>query len=121
MTWKKLPDDVDEWWVFDANMEREQYVRQTLEGYRTTPTAWGRVRCADRELASRLYDQRVPFTAVEGAFILAAARRTYRTARLPLSPICSLRYFLPIIDEIIQKPVDPGEVSCLWLKMQGML
>lgn len=116
-----LPIDVDEWWVFDATMNREQYVCQTLEGYRTTPTTCGLVRWADRNLAGHLYDQEVPFTAVEGAFILAAARRTYRTARLPLSPIRSLRYFLPIIDEILRKPVDPGEVSCLWLKMQGRL
>lgn len=121
MTWRQLPVDVDEWWVFDIGMDREQYVHQTLEGYRTTPTAWGQVRWADRELAGRLYDQEVPFTAVEGAFILAAARRTCRTARQPLSPIRSLRYFLPIIAEILNKPVDPGEVSYLWLKMQGRI
>ena len=117
----RLPADANEWWVFDAGMDREQYVRQTLDGYRTMPTAWGQVRQADRELAVRLYQERIPLTAVEGAFILAAARRTYRTARYPLSPIRSLRYFLPIIREILGKPVDPGEVSYLWLKMQDRL
>lgn len=117
----RLPVDVDEWWVFDPTMDREQYVRQTLEGYRNTPTAWGQVRRADRDLAVHLYQEEVPFTAVEGAFILAAARRTYRTAGPPLSPIRSLHYFLPIIREILGEPVDPGQVSYLWWKMQGRL
>jgi hypothetical protein len=117
----RLPPDADEWWIFDPTMTRDQYVRQTLEGYRTTPTACGRVRHADRDLAVRLYHERVPFTAVEGAFILAAARRTYRNSPHPLSPICSLHYFLPILREILDTPVDPGKVSYLWLKMQGRI
>lgn len=117
----RLPADVDEWWVFDASMDREEYVRQTLEAYRATPTACGQVRPADGDLAVRLYQERIPFTAVEGAFILAAARRTYRTGHFPLSPIRSLRYFRPIIREILGKPVDPGHVSYLWLKLQGRI
>jgi hypothetical protein len=117
----RLPADADEWWVFDATMDREQYVRQTLEEYCATPTACGQVRPADRDLAVRLYQARITFTAVEGAFILAAARRTHRPGRHPLAPICSLRYFLPIIREILARPVDPGEVSYLWLKMQGRI
>lgn len=117
----RLPADADEWWVFDDAMDREQYVRQTLEGYCATPTACGQVRPADRDLAVRLYQERIPFNAVEGAFILAAARRTYRPSRHPLPPIRSLRYFLPIVREILAKPVDPGQVSYLWLRMQGKL
>ncbi|MCP4204778.1 MAG: hypothetical protein GY769_22955 [bacterium] len=118
----RLPPDANEWWVFDATMDRQQYVRQTLEEYRTTPTACGQVRRADHDLAVRLYQKMVPFTAVEGAFVLATARRTSRDPqRQPLAPIGSLRYFLPIIREILDKPVDPGEISYLWLKMQGRL
>ncbi len=117
----RLPPDAGEWWGFDLTMGRDLYVRRTLEGYRSTVTAWGQVRRADQELAVRLYSQKVPFTAVEGAFILAAARRTYRDARHPLPPICSLHYFLPILREILDTPVDPGKVSYLWLKMQGRL
>ncbi len=117
-----LPVDANEWWVFDPNMDREQYVRQTLEEYRTTPTACGQVRRADHDLAVRLYQKMVPFTAVEGAFVLATARRTSRDPqRQPLAPIGSLRYYLPIIREILDKPVDPGDISYLWLKMQGRL
>ncbi|MCP4662196.1 MAG: hypothetical protein GY856_42885 [bacterium] len=117
-----LPPDADEWWLFDATMDREQYVRQTLEEYRTTPTTCGQIRPADRNLALRLYQMRIPFTAVDGALILASARRTFRDPkRPPLSPIRSLKYFLPIISEILDTPVDPVEISYLWLRMQGRL
>ncbi len=117
-----LPADANEWWVFDPTMNREQYVHQTLEEYRTTLTVCGRVRRADHDLALSLYQKAVPFTAVEGAFILATSRRSSRDPRRqPLAPIGSLRYFLPIIREILHTPVDPGKISYLWLKMQGRL
>ncbi len=117
-----LPADACEWWVFDPTMNRKQYVQRTLEEYRTTPTACGRVRRADHDFALSLYQKAIPFTAVEGAFVLAAARRTARDPRRqPLAPIGSLRYFLPIIREILDTPIDPGEISYLWLKMQGRL
>ena len=116
----RLPVDADQWWVFDPAMEREQYVRETLEQYRATPTTCGRVHSHDRSLALSLYQQRIPFTVVEGAFVLAAARRSQRDpTRLPLAPIHSLRYFKPIIREILETPVDPGDISYLWHKMQG--
>jgi hypothetical protein len=118
----RLPQDVDEWWVFDPEMQPDQYVRLTLEAYRTTPTVCPRGRQDDHHLALRLYQQRIPFTAVEGAFVLAAARRTDRhPARPPLAPIGSLRYFLPILREILDTPIDPADISYLWLKMQGKL
>jgi hypothetical protein len=116
----KLPRDADEWWVFDPTMDREHYVRETLEQYRQTPTTCGRVRPDDRSLALSLYQQRIPFTAVEGAFVLAATRRTKRNPTLPpLAPIHSLRYFQPIIREILETPIDPGDISYLWHKMLG--
>ncbi|MCP4201096.1 MAG: hypothetical protein GY769_04100 [bacterium] len=118
----RLPQDANEWWVFDPAMDREQYVRQTLEEYRTTLNVCGRVRRTDHDLAVNLYQKAVPLTAIEGAFILATARRTSRhPTRAPLAPIGSLRYFLPIIREILDTPVDPGDISYLWWKMQGRL
>ena len=48
----------------------------------------------------------------EPALHLQPARRTSRDPqRQSLPPIGSLRYFLPIIREILDKPVDPGEIS----------
>ena len=118
----RLPRDAHEWWVFDPTMNREQYVRQILKEYRNTPTTCGRVRRADHNLALSLYQKAIPFTAIEGAFVLAVARRTSCDPQgRALAPIGSLRYFLPIIREILEKPVDPGDISYLWLKMQGRL
>ncbi len=117
-----LPQDTNEWWVFDPSIDCQQYVRRALEEYRTTLTVCGRVRRADHDLAVDLYKKAVPLTAVEGAFVLATARRASRPSkRPPLAPIGSLRYFLPIIREILDTPVDPGDISYLWLKMQGRL
>ncbi len=117
-----LPQDANEWWVFDPAIDCRQYVHHTLEEYRATLTVCGRVRRHDHDLAIRLYKKAVPLTAVEGAFVLATARRALRPPkRPPLAPIGSLRYFLPIIREILDAPVDPGDISYLWLKMQGRL
>lgn len=119
----RLPPDACEWWVFDPALSREQYVRQTLDAYRTTPTALGRVCRCDHDLAVRLFERQIPFTAVEGAFVLAAARRTFlRTpGRAPLDPIRALSYFLPILREVLETPIDPAEISYLWWRMQGRI
>ncbi len=86
---------------------RLAYVRELLARYVATPGVHGRVRRADRELAARLYDQRIPLFAVQNAFILAAARRLRHNAfGTPMPPIRSVHYFLPVLREVIQRP--PG-------------
>lgn len=116
----KLPPDADTWWVVDPTIDREQYVRRLLEIYRQTPTTCARVRPEDRHLLERLFHQGVPFTAVEAAFLLAAARRIFRDpSRSALSPIHSLNYFLPVIREILTKPIDPGYIGFLEWKLEN--
>lgn len=106
----QAPDsDPTTWWVFDPSSEENLYVRQVLEAYATTPTTAGRIRREDRRLAVRLYRQRVPLSAVLAALTLAALRRIFRNFdATPLAPIRSLHYFLPLVDEIRNTPVDPG-------------
>ena len=80
---------------------REEYVRKVLDAYRQTPGTTGNVRCHDRLLAAQLHDRAVPLKTVENALILAAARRLLRPADAPsLSPVRSLAYFQPAIDEV---------------------
>jgi len=44
-------------------------------------------------------------TIVEAAFLLATARRIDRPPDAdPLNPILSLHYFLPVIEELLQRP-----------------
>ena len=116
----RLPIDADTWWVADPAIDREQYVRRLLELYRQTPTTCALVRPEDRDFLEGLFRQGVPFTAVEAAFLLAAARRVFRDpSRAPLSPIRSLRYFLPVIREILTEPVDPGYIGFLEWKLKN--
>ena len=117
----RLPPDADTWWVQDPAIDREQYVRRLLQLYRETPTTCGDASARDRQLLERLFHDGVPFTAVEAAFLLAAARRVYRDPRLaPLPPIRSLKYFLPVIREILDTPIDPGEIGFLEWKLRNV-
>lgn len=100
------------WWDFEPALDRRQYVERVLAGYCRTPTCVGKARREDRRLAHRLYDQRIPLYLVEAAFILAALRRLYRPFEAePITPVRSLHYFLPILDEIRQQAIDPGYIA----------
>ena len=91
-----------------------QYVKRLLELYRHTPGTLGRVRREDRRLASEFQDRGVPMSTIEAAFLLATARRYLRApdAR-PLSPVRSLHYFVPVIEELLANPLPDGYVEYL--------
>jgi hypothetical protein len=94
----------------EENMEisKKDYVRKVLDAYRRTPGTTGTVRRNDRLLAAALYDRGVPVTVVENALLLAASRRIFRPPdALPLQPIRSLHYLLPVIDEVLQLRISP--------------
>ena len=83
-----------------------------LEAYCRLPDTPDRARRRDRRLADRLVARGVSFSTIETAFLLATARRRQPgSARLP--PIRSLRYFLPIIEELRQMPPEPGYLDYL--------
>lgn len=94
--------------------ERQDYIERLLDLYRHTPETSGLVRRADRCLAARLYDQRVPLQLVELALRLAAARRQARPrSEPPLPTIRSLHYFLPVLDELADPRIDPEYLDYL--------
>jgi hypothetical protein len=104
--------DPTTWWVFDPGLEENLYVCRVLEAYSATPTTAGRIRREDRRLASRLYRQRVPLSAILAALALAAGRRIFRPFdATPLPLIRSLHYFLPVVDEIRNTPIDPDYID----------
>ena len=97
-----------------ASSERQDYIERLLALYRRTPETSGVVRRADRCLAARLYDRRVPLELVELALRLAAARRLARPPNAPpLSTIRSLHYFLPVLDELSDPHLDPDYLDYL--------
>ena len=82
---------------------KKDYIRKVLDAYRRTPGTTGAVRRNDRLLAAVLYDRGVSVAVVENALILAASRRIFRPPdAVPLQPIRSLYYLLPVIDEVLQ-------------------
>jgi hypothetical protein len=86
-----------------VEISRKDYIRKVLDAYRGTPGITGIVRRNDRVLAAGLYDRGVPVTVVENALTLAASRRIFRPPdAVPLQPIRSLYYLLPVIDEVLQ-------------------
>lgn len=94
--------------------ERQDYIERLLALYRRTPETSGVVRRADRCLAARLYDRRVPLELVELALRLAAARRQLRPPSAPpLATIRSLHYFLPVLDELSDPHLDPDYLDYL--------
>ena len=87
---------------------QQEYIRQVLEAYRTTPGTTGTVRRPDRLLAAQLYQRGVSAKVIENALVLAAARRLMRPAgAMPLGTIRSLAYFLPVIEEVLELRVSP--------------
>jgi len=100
--------------VTAAPDERETYARRLLALYRATPGTRGRSRPADRRLAEQIFDHAVPLDTVHAALLLATARRTLRPSDAPhLTPIASLHYFLPVIQELLHSPPPPGYLDYL--------
>jgi hypothetical protein len=86
-------------------INRESYIKQALELYRGVPGTLGRVRREDRLLAAELHDRGINLSTLEAAFVLAAARRCFRSPEAhPLTPIRSMHYFVPVIEEILVNP-----------------
>jgi hypothetical protein len=89
-----------------------RYVAEVIELYLWLPGTPHRASRQDRRLAAALYEQAVPLLVVRAALLLATARRTLRCSHLmPLPPVRTLHYFLPVVEEVLHQPPDPGYVD----------
>ena len=103
----------------DDARSQQEFIRRVLEAYRKTPGTMGTVRRPDRVLAVQLYQRGISVSVIENAFLLAATRRLMRPADAPpLSPIRSLAYFLPVIEEVIGLRVSPDYFQYLRHKLE---
>jgi hypothetical protein len=99
-------------------MTPPRYVAAVLSCYTALPDTPDRPRKPDRVLALRLFTDQVDLATVKAAFVLATARRYFRTTQgPPLEPIHSLAYFLPVIRELIRDRVDPDYIEILKLRL----
>lgn len=94
------------------------YVAAVLILYVDLPETPLRASVQDQWQVRRLHDRGVPLRLVESALLLGSLRRLMRPADLPpLSPIRSLAYFQPVIDELVEHPVPDNYLEFLRLKM----
>jgi hypothetical protein len=80
------------------------------------PGTTGHIRRSDRQLAGSLHDRGIPIDIVSAALLLAAARRIFRSGK-PLSPIATLHYISPVIDELLAQSCDPDYIDYLCRKL----
>ena len=94
------------------------YVEKILGLYLSLPETPVRERQDDIRLAQDLCRRKVPVEIVEAALLLGSIRRLYRDRSLPrLAPIRSLRYFLPVIEEVTASPLPGDYLSYLRYKL----
>lgn len=101
---------------------RDRYVERLLDLYRRVPGTCGHVLRDDRRTARNLHRRAIPLELVQQAFLLALARRSAAPPDPPLPPVRTLRYFLPVLDEILHSPPDPQYLDYLhgWLQCRGL-
>ena len=90
-----------------------RYVARVLDQYAKLPGTLRRVLRQDRRTALALYRRGVRLDVVDNAFVLALARRTFRSDSDRLEPIRCLQYFLPVVDELLAEPPLPEYLDYL--------
>jgi hypothetical protein len=94
------------------------YVAAVVTLYVELPDTPLRASVSDQWLARRFHDDGVPLHVVETALLLGSLRRLIRPADAPrLSPIRSLAYFRPVIDELRAHPAPESYLHYLRLKL----
>lgn len=100
----------------------DTYRKTLLDLYLRLPDTPRRVSRFDLRLIRDLWEREIPLTTVETAFLLASARRAGRPAdALPLGPIRSLAYFLPVIEELRQTPLQHADAYLAYLRTRVSL
>jgi hypothetical protein len=94
-----------------ADQER-LYLETVLATYNSLPGTPPRPSRQDRQVARELCRRCVPLRTVRAALLLAAARRALRSGP-PLPPVRTLYYFLPVIEEVLEQPLNPAYVEYL--------
>jgi hypothetical protein len=98
------------------------YVARVLALYLSLPQTPSRTQRTDRQLALSWYAQSLAWEVIEGALLLAVARRCLRDPALPpLQPIRSLHYFVPVLAEVQATPLATDYVQYLRGKLAPFL
>ncbi|HXX63951.1 MAG TPA: hypothetical protein VEO56_09150 [Bacteroidota bacterium] len=95
------------------------YIAAVLKIYLQLPETPTRSNFNDRKTAEALLTRGVPLTTIESALLLATVRRLGRPSDLPpLSPIRSLAYFMPVVQELVNDPIPEDYLQYLRMKVR---
>ena len=98
-----------------------EFVTDVLNLYRQLPETPSKINPNDRKIATELHQRRIPMSTIESAFLLGSVRRLSRSPDMPpLSPIRSLAYFLPVIQELLHNPIADNYAEYLRLKLHSL-
>jgi len=99
----------------------DEYVQTVLKLYWQLPETPLKANASDRQTARRFRARGIELATVETALLLGSLRRLSRAPDVPpLSPIRSLAYFQPVIEEILSNPVSSDYLKYLQEKMQSL-
>ena len=99
----------------------DEYAATALKLYLQLPETPLKASPNDRRTAEALYARGISLATIESALLLASIRRRSRLPDLPrLSPIRSLAYFLPVIEEILFNPVPNDYLGYLRKKVESL-
>lgn len=96
-----------------------EYVRAALDYYLWLPGTAAVTSRHDRACARGLFRRGVSLDVVKDAMVVAVARRTFRSGG-PLARVRALHFFLPVIDELLEIPCEPGYVRYLEQKLRPL-
>ncbi|MBL8207790.1 MAG: hypothetical protein JNM09_26390 [Blastocatellia bacterium] len=106
----------------NSELTASEYVARVLALYVSLPQTPARTHLTDRHLAAQWYTQALAWEVIEGALLLAVARRCLRDPQMPpLQPIRSLHYFVPVLEEVQATPLAPDYVRYLRGKLAPFL
>jgi len=97
--------------------------RQTLTAlYLRLPDTPRRLSRHDLRLVHQLWERQIPLPIVETALLLASDRRAARPPEaIPLQPIRSLHYFVPVIEELLHTPLRHWDTYLAYLRSKVAL
>jgi hypothetical protein len=94
------------------DLPAREYVRAVLDLYLWLPGTSAVASRYDRRCAAQLHRRGVPLDVVRSAMVVAVARRTFRRGD-PLPRVRALHFFLPVVEEMLETPCEPGYVKYL--------
>lgn len=96
----------------------ETYRQTLIDLYLRLPDTPRRLSRFDLRLVRQLWQRQIPLATAETAFLLASSRRAARRPdAMPLGPIRSLHYFMPVIEELLAQPAPVSYLAYLRSKV----